>query len=66
MKSLASLDEVGEFYKSETLLNLSIAATEVSQETKIVLICQLHACLQGTVFSLDINNCSTAAFARRP
>lgn len=24
MKSLASLDEVGEFYKSETLLNLSV------------------------------------------
>ena len=49
MKSLASLDEVGEFNKSETLLNLSIGATEVNQEIKIV-ICQLHACLQETIF----------------
>ena len=34
---------------TETLLNLSIGATEVNQEIKIV-ICQLHACLQETIF----------------
>jgi hypothetical protein len=30
MKSLGSLDEVGEFNKSKTLLNLSIGAIEVN------------------------------------
>jgi hypothetical protein len=34
MKSLASLDEVGEFNKSKTLWNLPIGATKANQDTK--------------------------------